>query len=181
MSHKAVIMDQQSMQRAISRIAQEIIENNNGVENIAIIGIHTRGVPFAKRLINEIQNIEGKSPEFGNLDITFYRDDLSLLSEHPVINGSYVDFLIEGKTVILVDDVLYTGRTVRAAIEALFELGRPKKVQLAVMINRGHRELPIQPDYVGRNVPTSRNEHIKVNFTETDEEDIVVISEREVK
>jgi len=173
--NKTVIMDGQAMSRAISRIAHEIIERNSGAQDIVLIGIQRRGVPFAKRLADKIFEIENKKVDVGILDITFYRDDLSLLAEHPVINGTYIDFIIENKTVILVDDVLFTGRTIRAAIDAVFDIARPKAVQLTVMVDRGHRQLPIKPDYVGKNIPTAFNETVDVSFEEIDGEDIVTI------
>jgi len=164
MIDKAEIMDESAIMRAITRIAHEIIEKNKGVDNLALIGIQRRGVPLAKMIAEKIKGVEGKSVPVGILDITLYRDDLSMLSEHPIINGTQIDFPITDKKIVLVDDVLYTGRTVRAAIDALMDAGRPKMVQLAVLIDRGHRELPIRPDYVGKNVPTSRLEVVNVNL-----------------
>lgn len=174
---KALIMDKNAMNRAITRIAHEIIEKHKGVENVALIGIQRRGVPLAKRIARKIEEIESVKVPIGILDITFYRDDLSLLASHPVINGTEISFQIEGKKIVLVDDVIYTGRTVRAAIECLFDLGRPKMVQLAVMIDRGHRELPFRPDYVGKNIPTSRSEVVSVQVEEIDNVDKVTINE----
>lgn len=174
---KAVLMDAIMMDRALSRIAHEIIERNKGCEDLCLVGIQRRGVPLAKRIAEKIAAIEGKRPEVGILDITFYRDDLSMLAEHPVINGTSMPFAINGKKIILVDDVLYTGRTCRAAIEALFDLGRPLQIQLAILIDRGHRELPIRADFIGKNVPTSRNEVIHVQIREIDMVDQVVLSE----
>ncbi len=176
---KALLMDEQAISRAISRLAHEIIEKNKGVENLVLIGIQRRGVPFAKRLAEKIREVENKKVNVGVLDITFYRDDLSLLSEHPVINGTYIDFVIENKTVVLVDDVIFSGRTSRAAIDALFDISRPKAIQLAVMVDRGHRELPIRPDFVGKNVPTSLNEIVYVKFKEIDGEDAAELGDME--
>lgn len=162
------IMDESAVNRAIKRIAHEIIERNKGAGDLAIIGIQRRGVPLAMRIADYIRQIEDSDLLTGILDITLYRDDLSMLSEHPIINGTDINFTIEGKTVVLVDDVLYTGRTIRSAIEAILEIGRPKCIQLAVLIDRGHRELPIRADYVGKNVPTSPDENIKVHVPEID-------------
>lgn len=181
MNIKAELMDASMMDRALSRIAHEILERNKGVEDLFLIGIQRRGVPLAGRIADKIEAIEGARPQVGILDITFYRDDLSMLAEHPVINGTSLPFAIHGKRLVLVDDVLYTGRTVRAAIEALFDLGRPQSIQLAILIDRGHRELPIRADYTGKNVPTSRNEIIHVRIAEIDGEDSVVLVETEQK
>ncbi len=181
MNVKAVLMDETMMDRALSRIAHEILERNKGIDDLYLIGIQRRGVPLARRIADKIEAIEGTRPDVGILDITFYRDDLSLLAEHPVINGTLLPFAIHGKKLILVDDVLYTGRTCRAAIEALFDFGRPQQIQLAIMIDRGHRELPIRADYTGKNVPTARNEVIHVRIKEIDGEDSVVLVESEQK
>ena len=177
MKEKAKIMDQQGMERAIFRIAHEIIEKNKGVSNVALVGIQRRGVPIARRLVEHIEKVEAVKVPLGILDITLYRDDLSLLSEHPVLNGTDIPFNLTGKTVVLIDDVLFTGRTVRAALDALMDTGRPRAIQLAVLIDRGHRELPIRADYVGKNVPTSRNELIAVRIAPFDEPDEVVLME----
>jgi pyrimidine operon attenuation protein/uracil phosphoribosyltransferase len=174
---KALIMDKDAMNRALTRIAHEMIEKNKGVEDVALIGIQRRGVPLAKRIAQKIEEIENVKVPLGVLDITFYRDDLSLLAAHPVINGTDIGFQIEGKKIVLVDDVIYTGRTVRAAIECLFDLGRPQMVQLAVLIDRGHRELPFRPDYVGKNIPTSKSEVVSVQVVEIDSIDKVTINE----
>lgn len=179
MIDKAEIMDESGMLRAVSRISHEIIEKNKGVNNLVMIGIQRRGVPLAKMISQKIKEVEGKEVPVGILDITFYRDDLSMLSEHPVINGTEINFQVTGKTVVLVDDVLYTGRTVRAAIEAVMDLGRPKMIQLAILVDRGHRELPIRADYVGKNVPTSKNEMIHVKVSEIDGINAVTISDIE--
>lgn len=177
MKDKVTILDAQAIDRAISRIAHEIIERNKGVDNLAVIGIQTRGVPMAQRICDKIEHFEGKRPELGVLDITFYRDDLTLLSDHPTVNDTRVDFSIQGKTILLTDDVLFTGRTVRAAMDALMDIGRAKCIQLAVLIDRGHRELPIKADYVGKNVPTSLREAIAVRFSEVDNKDEVVLQD----
>ena len=174
---KAEIMDANGIARAITRISHEILEKNKGTENLVLIGIQRRGVPLAERISNKIAEVEGTNVPVGILDITFYRDDLSMLSEHPVINGTQIDFAVTDKKIVLIDDVLYTGRTVRAAIEAIMDLGRPKMIQLAILIDRGHRELPIRADYVGKNVPTSKKEIIHVKVKEIDEVDCVTISQ----
>jgi pyrimidine operon attenuation protein/uracil phosphoribosyltransferase len=172
---KARIMDATAMKRAISRIAHEIIEKNKGTSNIVLIGIQRRGVPLAKLLAAHIGEVERAAIPTGSLDITFYRDDLSLLAEHPVINGTDIPFNITDKDVILVDDVLFTGRTTRSAMEAIMEVGRARGIQLAVLIDRGHRELPIRADFVGKNVPTSRNELIAVHIAPFEPEDCVLV------
>lgn len=177
MLEKAEIMDEDGIKRAITRISHEIIEKNKGVDNLALIGIQRRGVILARDIAKKIMEVEGKEVPVGILDITFYRDDLSMLSEHPVVNGTDISFTINNKKIVLVDDVLYTGRTVRAAIEALMDIGRPKAIQLAILIDRGHRELPIRADYVGKNVPTSRNELVNVKVFEIDGVNLVSISD----
>jgi pyrimidine operon attenuation protein/uracil phosphoribosyltransferase len=169
----SIILDEKEMARAISRIAHEILEKNHGVENLALVGIRTRGVTLAERLSKKIQEIESAAPEMGVLDITLYRDDVASGKQNPTIKMTEIPFRIEGKKIILCDDVLYTGRTIRAAIDALMDFGRPAAVQLAVLVDRGHRELPIRPDYVGKNIPTSREMQVKVRFRETDQEDVV--------
>jgi pyrimidine operon attenuation protein / uracil phosphoribosyltransferase len=174
---KALIMDSIALERALKRIAHEIIEKNNGAQGIALIGIQRRGVPLAKRIAKYIEEYEGVSVKLGSLDITFYRDDLSLLSDHPIIKGTDIPFDINKKTVVLCDDVLYTGRTARAALDALMDLGRPDYIQLAVIVDRGHRELPIRADYVGKNIPTSKSEVISVRVTEFDGVDNVAIND----
>lgn len=175
MQTKSQIMDKAQMERTIHRIAHEIIEQNKGLEKIRLVGIRSRGVPLAQRLSNYLKLIENQEIPVGILDITLYRDDLSTISHQPVMKGSSLDFDIEEAIVVLVDDVLFTGRTVRAAIDALLDFGRPKQIQLAVLVDRGHRELPIKADYVGKNVPTSKEEIIKVEFEETDGQDAVKI------
>lgn len=174
---KAKIMDEKAIVRAITRISHEIIERNKGIENVVLIGIKTRGVPVASRIADKIENIEGQRVEIGEMDITLYRDDLSKKQIDPVVNSTKIDFDITDKTVVLVDDVLYTGRTVRSALNALMDVGRPKAIQLAVLVDRGHRELPIRADYVGKNVPTSKTEIISVKLNECDAEDSVTIEE----
>ena len=175
MQVKSQIMDKDQMERSLQRMAHEIIEQNRGLEKIRLVGIRSRGVPLAERLSSYLKLISNQEVPVGILDITLYRDDLSTISHQPVIKGSAVDFEIEDAVVVLVDDVLYTGRTVRAAIDALMDFGRPKHIQLAVLIDRGHRELPIKADYVGKNVPTSKEEIIKVSLEEIDGEDSVKI------
>ena len=159
---KTVLMDEATSKRAVSRIAYEIVERNRGTENLVIIGIQTKGVSLAKLIIKKIEEIEGIKLELGSLDITFYRDDLTRLSKHPVVAGNDIAFSIEDKKIILVDDVLYSGRTIRAAMEELFDMGRPEKIELAVLVDRGNRELPIRADYIGKDVPTSHDEYIDV-------------------
>ena len=177
MKDKAQLMDEKAIGRAITRISHEIIERNKGIEDVVLVGIKTRGVPIADRIGKKIQQIEGASVNTGEVDITLYRDDLKKIDVDPVINGSNVQFSIDDKIVILVDDVLYTGRTVRSALDAIIDIGRPKAIQLAVLVDRGHRELPIRADYVGKNVPTSKGEIISVKLSEIDGEDSVTINE----
>lgn len=178
MKFKATLFDESAVKRAIMRIAHEIIEKNESVDNLCIIGIKTRGVPFANRLADAIYRIENKKVLVTTLDISSFRDDL-IMNEDKIIKFCGFDFPIENKNVILVDDVIFTGRTVRAALDAILTHGRAAKIQLAVLVDRGHRELPIRADYVGKNVPTSRNEIIKVNFTEIDGTDSVELFEKE--
>ncbi|WP_100404542.1 bifunctional pyr operon transcriptional regulator/uracil phosphoribosyltransferase PyrR [Bacillus solitudinis] len=172
-----VILDEQAIRRATTRIAHEIIERNKGVDNCILVGIKTRGIYLAKRLAERIDQIEGVSISVGEVDITLYRDDLTEKSKTrgPIIQGTDIPVDISNRKVILVDDVLFTGRTVRAALDALIDLGRPEQIQLAVLIDRGHRELPIRPDYVGKNVPTSKSEKIVAKLIEADLEDEVII------
>ena len=174
---KATIMDDAALGRALTRIAHESLERNRGAENVALIGIRRRGVPLANRIAVKMTEIEGTAPAVGEVDITFYRDDLTTRSEQPVLNATRIDFDVTGKDVVLVDDVIFTGRTVRAAMEAVFDLGRPRTVQLAVLIDRGLRELPFRPDFVGKNVPTRHSELISVSLAEIDGEDQVTIKE----
>lgn len=179
MKEKSVVLDQETMSRSLVRMAHEIIEKNKGVSNLCLIGIRTRGVHIANRLAENIKKIEGKDVPAGTLDITLYRDDLTLISYQPVVHKTEISFDISGKDLILVDDVLYSGRTIRAALDALIDLGRPNTIQLAVLIDRGHRELPIRPDFVGKNIPTAKNETVQVKLTEVDGADEVVIVEQD--
>lgn len=173
------ILDQNDLARACTRLAHELIERNKGTDDVVLIGIQRRGVPLAKRIAGLVRQHEGAVLPVGMLDITFYRDDLSLLAEHPVVSGTDIPFVIQDKKVVIVDDVIYTGRTARAAIEALMEIGRPRCVQLMVMIDRGHRELPIRADFVGKNVPTSQDEVVHVCVERFDGCDMVYIDSRE--
>ncbi|AVP60039.1 bifunctional pyr operon transcriptional regulator/uracil phosphoribosyltransferase PyrR [Clostridium sporogenes] len=175
MNLKAVIMDEVKIKRSITRISHEIIEKNKGGQDIILVGIKRRGVPIAKRIAENIKNFEGIDIPVGILDISLYRDDLSELSQDPIVKNNKLDIDIKDKKIILVDDVIYTGRTVRAAIQAIFDNGRPGKIQLAVLVDRGHRELPIRPDYVGKNIPTSLSEAILVELNEIDANDSVKI------
>ncbi|WCK53057.1 bifunctional pyr operon transcriptional regulator/uracil phosphoribosyltransferase PyrR [Aneurinibacillus sp. Ricciae_BoGa-3] len=175
---KNILLDEEAMRRALTRIAHEIIERNKGIENCVLVGIRTRGIYLANRLAERIHQIEGRKIEVGELDITLYRDDLTNKQDEPVIQGSHLPYDSTNKKVILVDDVLFTGRTVRAALDALMDIGRPQSIQLAVLIDRGHRELPIRPDYVGKNVPTSRDEMIVVELKEVDDRECVAIKAR---
>ena len=172
------VMDAADVDRAVRRIAHEVLEKNRGSDDIVLLGIQTRGVPLAERLATVIEEIEGEPVAWGSLDIGMYRDDLDRRPKRP-LGATEVPVRLGGKTVVLVDDVLYTGRTIRAALDALADLGRPNRVQLAALVDRGHRELPIRPDYVGKNVPTSRNERVTVRLTERDGEDAVTIEARE--
>lgn len=177
MNLKAVILDEKGIMRTLTRIAHEIIEKNKGIEDLVFIGIKRRGVPIAERLAKNILEIEGKNIPVGSVDITFYRDDLSLLEEKPANKTISLGVDVKGKKVILVDDVIYTGRTARAAIDAVIDAGRPQMIQLASLVDRGHRELPIRADYVGKNIPTSKNEIISVELLEIDGLDQVKIYE----
>jgi len=181
-----IVLDSEAIDRTLYRIAHEIIEQNDDLDEVALVGIHQRGVPLAQRLRRLIAERTGTEVPVGQIDITFYRDDVHVrggeapLHSQPVVRSTSLDFPLEGMTCILVDDVLYTGRTIRAAVEALFDYGRPARVQLAVLADRGHRELPIRPDYVGKNFPTSREERIQVQLLEVDEVDrVVLVSTRE--
>lgn len=174
---KKKLMDETAVKRAITRIAHEIIESNKGVEKVALIGIRRRGGPLAQRLAERIEEIEGIKVPVGILDITLYRDDLTTLASQPQVHRTEVFFDVNNLNIVLVDDVLYTGRTVRAALDAIIDLGRPRCIQLAVLIDRGHRELPIKADYVGKNIPTSQKEVITVLVEEIDGTDEVMIQE----
>ena len=176
---KAQIVDETGLRRIITRISHEIVERNKGTEDLVLVGIQRRGVPLAKRMQEFIKEFEGHDVPQGALDITLYRDDLTTVSHQPIVQGTEIPVDINGKIVVLVDDVLYTGRTVRAAMDALIHLGRPRAIQLAVIVDRGHRELPVRADYVGKNVPTSKKEIIGVRVREHDDEDSVVIKELE--
>jgi pyrimidine operon attenuation protein/uracil phosphoribosyltransferase len=171
------VFTKEEIERAVTRVSHEIIENNKGVTGLAIVGIRTRGYVLAERIAKVINNLYGTKLDVGALDITFYRDDLSAISEQPVIHNTEIDFDIENKNIVLVDDVLYTGRTIRCALDALIDFGRPRTIQLAVLIDRGHRELPIRADYVGKNIPTSQKELVQVKLQEIDNEDNVTIEE----
>jgi len=174
----ALVMDAGDIERAIRRIAHEVLERNRGSDDVVLLGIQTRGVPLAERLAGVLEEIEGEPVAWGSLDIGMYRDDLDRRPKRP-LGATDVPVPLGGKTVVLVDDVLYTGRTIRAALDALADLGRPNRVQLAALVDRGHRELPIRPDYVGKNVPTSRNERVTVSLVERDGEDGVIIETRD--
>lgn len=171
---KAIIMDSAALDRAITRIAHEVVEHNEGIEALALVGIIRRGETLAGRLADAIEKIEGTRPPVGSLDISFYRDDY-MRNVAPVLHGTHIPFAIDNNNIVLVDDVLYTGRTVRAALGALTDYGRPQTVQLAVMVDRGHRELPIRADYVGKNVPSSREEDVRVCLTPLDDRNSVEI------
>ena len=171
---KAQVLDEAALDRALTRIAHEILEKNAGASDVAFVGLRTRGVTLAQRLATKIAQIDGAALPVGTLDITLYRDDLGLRGA-PLIRGTDIPFSIKNKTVILVDDVLFTGRTVRAALDAIIDLGRPRAIELAIVVDRGHRELPIRPDYVGKNLPTSRDERIQVQLLEVDEVDRVLL------
>jgi pyrimidine operon attenuation protein/uracil phosphoribosyltransferase len=176
---KSQIMDATAMTRALSRLASEIVERNTGTGDLLLVGIRRRGVPLAERIADKIEQLEGTRPPTGQLDITLYRDDLSTVGPRPVVNKTDIPVDVTDSTIVLVDDVLYTGRTVRAALDELVDFGRPRKVELAVLIDRGHRELPIQADYVGKDVQTTDAEIVKVMLKEYDEDEQVIIVESE--
>ncbi|MEH7333402.1 bifunctional pyr operon transcriptional regulator/uracil phosphoribosyltransferase PyrR [Neobacillus drentensis] len=180
MNQKALVLDEQAIGRALTRIAHQIIEKNKGIEECILVGIRTRGIYLAKRLASRIEEIEGSPIPVGEIDITLYRDDLSKKTENqePLVKGSDIPVSISDKKVILVDDVLYTGRTVRSGLDALMDIGRPSAIQLAVLVDRGHRELPIRADYVGKNIPTSSDEKIVVELVEVDQIDQVSIFDK---
>jgi pyrimidine operon attenuation protein/uracil phosphoribosyltransferase len=171
------LLQEGDVRRAVTRIAHEILERNKGAADLVLVGIAARGDDMARRLAREIDRIEGAELPVGVLDITFYRDDIGLRTEAPEVHETRIPFDVSGKTVILVDDVLFTGRTIRAAMDALVDIGRPRAIQLAVLVDRGHRELPIRPDYVGKNVPTRATELVRVLLSETDGEDAVEVGE----
>lgn len=169
------VMDKEGIERVIRRVSHEIVERNQGVDNLAVIGIKSRGAFLAERVAANLKSIEGKQVQVGALDITLYRDDLTEVAEQPVVHSTEVDFDITGMKIVLVDDVLFTGRTVRCALDELIDFGRPANIQLAVLVDRGHRELPIRPDYVGKNMPTGRQESIEVRLAEFDGKEEVVL------
>ena len=171
MNHKSQLLTSEDVSRILRRISHQIVEKNHGTDNLCLIGIKTRGVPLAKRLCENIRAIEGSDIPVGELDITLYRDDLRQIAKAPEVKGTKVDFPVEGKTVVLTDDVIFTGRTARAALDAVMKLGRPSKIQLCVLIDRGHSELPIKANFVGKNIPTSLDEVVAVKLTETDGEE----------
>lgn len=175
---KTKLMDKEAIERALERIAHEIIERVKSIDELAIIGIKNRGAYLGERLADKLAQIAGKRPAVGALDITLYRDDLTQVAEQPVVHATEIDFEIDGKKIVLVDDVLFTGRTIRCALDALIDFGRPSAIQLAVLVDRGHRELPIRADYVGKNVPTSLKEVVEVRLEEPDGKDEVVICEK---
>jgi len=175
---KSKILDEETIRRTIKRIAHEILEKND-TASLAIVGIKHRGAFLAERLVNEIERITGKKVPIGAMDITLYRDDLTQVAESPIVHGTEIDFDINGKIIVLVDDVLFTGRTVRCALDELIDFGRPKKIQLAVLIDRGHREFPIRPDFIGKNIPTSQDEIVELKLVESEGVDEAVICEKE--
>ena len=173
-----LVLDSPSIEKAVARMAHEMLEKNKGTEGLALVGIHTRGVILANRLQQALQTITQTKVPVGLLDINLYRDDLTKVSEQPIIHKTEINFDLDNKTVVLVDDVLYTGRTARAAMDALVDFGRPKRIELAVLIDRGHRELPIRADFVGKNIPTSEDEIVYVRFLETDKKEEVVVIQK---
>lgn len=179
LKEKTKILDKELINKALERMAHEIVEKIKSVDDMGIVGIKNRGAYIGERLADKIEKIAGSRPSVGALDITLYRDDLTQVSEQPIVHATEIDFDISGKKIVLVDDVLYTGRTIRCALDALIDLGRPSQIQLAVLIDRGHRELPIKADYVGKNVPTSAKEIVEVRLAETDGKDEVVLCEKE--
>jgi pyrimidine operon attenuation protein/uracil phosphoribosyltransferase len=172
---KAKVMDAEALRRTVVRIAHEILEHHKGTQDLALVGIRTRGALLAQRLAKEMERIDGRAPQLGILDITLYRDDLSRIAPNPVVHATEIPFDVTDLRLVLVDDVLFTGRTVRAALNAVSDLGRPKSIELAVLVDRGHRELPIRADYVGKNIPTHRDERVDVRLNELDEREEVVL------
>ena len=177
-TQSVLVMDAEDINRALTRIAHEILERTKSLEKLALVGIRTRGAPLAQRLAERLEGIGGQTPPTGLLDINLYRDDLSLIADHPVLKKTEIPFDVDGTGIVLVDDVLFTGRTVRAALEGLIDLGRPAWIRLAALVDRGHRELPIRADFVGKNVPTAHTEQVKVRLVETDDRDEVVLLKR---
>lgn len=171
------VLEKPAITRAVTRIAHEILERNQGVQGLALVGIYTRGVYLSRRLADKMEKVEGVRPECGEIDITLYRDDLGLTRSQPEVRSTSIPFEVDALRIILVDDVLFTGRTVRAAMDALVDFGRPKNIQLAVLVDRGHREFPIRPDYVGKNIPTAIDQHVQVYLDENDGRDQVVIGQ----
>jgi len=176
--YKATLMEKDHIRRAVKRIAHEIVERNQGIANLVVVGIRRRGVPLAERIAVYIEQIEGSAVPVGALDITLYRDDFQSITRHPQVGKTEIKVDITDKVIVLVDDVLYTGRTIRAALDELIDFGRPRLIQLAVLVDRGHREFPIKADYVGKNVPTSETELVEVHLTEIDEVDEVILAEK---
>lgn len=176
-TRERIVMDASAIERALTRIAHEIIERNGGTDGLALIGIRSRGVPLAKRIAAKIAAIEGQEPPLGIIDITLYRDDVGSARAQPEVRGTQIPFDVRARTILLVDDVLFSGRTVRAALDALVDFGRPRRVQLVVLVDRGHRELPIRPDFVGKNLPTNVDERVEVRLSESDGRDEVAILE----
>lgn len=179
MTEKTLLLDEAAVERAVKRISHEISEKNKGVENLVLLGIVTRGVPFAQKIAENLNAFENANLPVGQVNISFYRDDVKKIAEEPILNGCLVPCDVTDKHVVLCDDVLYTGRTARAAMEAVLSIGRPKTIQLAVLIDRGHRELPIRADFVGKNIPTTKNEVVKVRFFATDGEQSVKLFDRD--
>ena len=179
LKEKAEIVDAEGLRRIVTRIAHEIVERNKGVDDLVLVGIRTRGLPLAVTLADKLGRLRGRRPPIGALDINLYRDDLSLIGAHPVLRKTDIPFPVDGAKIVLVDDVLFTGRTIRAALDGLMDLGRPDWIQLAVLVDRGHREVPIRADFVGKNVPTSRDQEVDVRVEEIDGTDEVVLLENE--
>ena len=178
LKEKAKVLDKDTIEKSLKRMAHEIVENAKTMDDTVLVGIKYRGAYVAERIADKIKDVAGKRPDVGALDITLYRDDLTQVAEQPIVHATEISFDIEGKRIILVDDVLFTGRTVRCALDALIDFGRPSQIQLAVLVDRGHRELPIRADYVGKNIPTSIKEVVEVRLTESDGKDEVVICEK---